>query len=99
MSREVPELPCPLVRDDYHRRLEARIVELEKAEAELKELKERLEYCEDELEDSFCQACQVDWDKEKDEAKFDHMCISAHETAQEYLIKHGIIKEEQCLRK
>ena len=36
---------------------------------------------------------------EKSIWKYDHMCLSAYESAQDYLIEHGLIKKEECSRK
>lgn len=33
------------------------------------------------------------------DSKYDHMCISTYESAQEYLIERGLIKAEECSRK
>lgn len=46
----------------------------------------------------FNQACQYSWNKEKDWAEFDHLCISAYQEAQDKLLEWGMIKPEQCLR-
>ena len=47
--------------------------------------------------DLFNQACQVDWDNDKKEARFSHDCISPYEEAQSFLIDEKIIKKSQCV--
>lgn len=32
-----------------------------------------------------------------DHKHYNHMCISAYENAQEWLIKHGLVKPEECV--
>ncbi len=49
------------------------------------------------LSDCFNQACRED--KGEQNPKYDHMCLSAYENAQDLLIKLGKIKEEECSRK
>jgi len=46
--------------------------------------------------DVFSQACQVDFDREKNEGIYDHMALSAYEDAQAALIEWGVIREDQC---
>jgi len=51
------------------------------------------------LFDAYNQACQVEWDSEKKEGKYDHMCLSTWEGIQDLLVAQGVIREDQCLRK
>lgn len=44
----------------------------------------------------FMQGCTMDTDFEG--RKYDHLYIGAYEDAQEYLLKKGIIKPENCYR-
>ena len=46
--------------------------------------------------DVFTQACQVDYDRAKNEGIYDHMALSAYEDAQAALIEWGVIREDQC---
>ncbi len=51
-----------------------------------------------ELFDAYNQACLIEWDKEKNEGKYDHMCMSTWESIQSMLIDAGILRRDQCLR-
>ena len=42
--------------------------------------------------DLFAQGC-------RNGDKYDHLCISSYENAQDYLIERGMIKPEECSRK
>ena len=46
--------------------------------------------------DVFSQACQVGFDREKQEGTYDHMALSAYEDAQGALIEWGTIRADQC---
>lgn len=45
--------------------------------------------------DCFFQACNYG---NGEKAQFDHMCLSAYESTQDFLIECGMIKKEDCCR-
>ena len=61
------------------------------------ELIERLALAEELLKACFNQACGERNDKNP--YQYDHMCLSAYESTQDYLIEHGLIKKDECSRK
>ncbi len=65
---------------------------------ELLQLTERLAYAEELLLHCFSQSCHYK-DEKYPEFKYDHMCLSAYEHTQDYLIEHDLIKKEECSRK
>jgi len=73
---------------DYTRRLDA-LDSLAAMQAERDETREL-------VFDVFSQACQVDFDREKQEGTYDHMALSAYEDAQAALIEWGTIRADQC---
>ena len=58
------------------------------------ELIERLALAEELLKACFNQACG-----ERNDYTYDHMCLSAYESTQDYLIEYGLIKKDECSRK
>lgn len=61
-------------------------------------LLDALEQAQEMVFDCFNQGCQVSWDHEKKEGRYNHDCISTWESAQEALIQWGRIREDQCDR-
>lgn len=61
---------------------------------ENEELKEHLLSC-------FSQGTHIrpDFQKDPNHWVYDHMCLSAYESAQDFLIEKGLIKKEECCRK
>lgn len=68
----------------------------------IRDLEKELREAQDVAFDLFNQHCHVDTYgiKELNDHKFkyDHKCLSANETAQDYFIKLGKVKNEECLR-
>lgn len=68
--------------------------ELKRKDALIEDLKEHLMSC-------FSQGTHIrpDYAKQPDKWVYDHMCLSAYEDAQDFLIGQGMIKKEECSRK
>jgi len=67
-----------------------------KESSELSDLEKELEHTKDLLFEVFNQACQKRYDHESKSIIYGGFGISSYELAQEYLLKTGKIKEEQC---
>jgi len=83
-------------RDETRIRLDEARIERDECVAVAGVLRDRLTEAQRMVFDVFSQACQVDFDREKQEGTYDHMALSAYEDAQAALIEWGIIRPDQC---
>ena len=65
---------------------------------ELEKLKKDLKYAREHVLDLFQQGCRIVSKNTNNHGKYDHMCISTYEAAQEYLIDLKLIERQDCVR-
>lgn len=75
---------------------------VESLTGEVAMLKLQLKEAQELVHDLFNQGCQIkppDNPGSWEGVQYDHQCMSTYEYTQKYLIEHGLLEEDQCLRK